>query len=57
MPNIEILIDECFPKATQKEMEICLLKLVIEGNKEYLIPKIEPFINKIDIEDKKIYTE
>lgn len=29
--------------------------LVIEGNKEYLIPKIEPFINKIDIEDKKIY--
>lgn len=29
--------------------------LVIEGKKEYLIPKIEPFINKIDIEDKKIY--
>lgn len=34
MPNIEILIDKCFPKATQEDMEICLLKLVIEGNKE-----------------------
>lgn len=29
--------------------------LVIEGKKEYLIPKIEPFIHHIDIEDKKIY--
>lgn len=28
---------------------------VIEGNKEYLVPKIEPFIKKIDIENKKIY--
>jgi hypothetical protein len=34
MPNIEILIDKCFPKASQEEIEICLLKLVIEGNKE-----------------------
>lgn len=34
MPNIEILIDKCFPKATQKEIEICLCKLVIESNKE-----------------------
>lgn len=28
---------------------------VIEGNKEYLVPKIEPFIKNIDIENKKIY--
>lgn len=28
---------------------------VIEGKKEYLIPKIEPFIKNIDIENKKIY--
>lgn len=34
MPNIEILINKCFPKATQEEMEICLLKLFIESNKE-----------------------
>ena len=29
--------------------------LVVVGKKEYLIPKIDVFINKIDIEDKKIY--
>lgn len=34
MPNIEILIDECFPKASQEDIEICLLKLVMEGIKE-----------------------
>lgn len=34
MPNIEILIDSCFPKATEEEMKICLLKLFVEGNKE-----------------------
>lgn len=34
MPNIEILINRCFPKASKEEMEICLLKLFIESNKE-----------------------
>lgn len=34
MSSIEILINKCLPKASQEEMEICLLKLVIEGNKE-----------------------
>ena len=34
MSSIEILINKCLPKASQEEMEICLLKLVIESNKE-----------------------
>lgn len=34
MPNIEILINKCFPKASQEDIEICLLKLVIESNKD-----------------------
>lgn len=34
MSNIEILIDKCFPKATQEEMEICLLKVFLESDKE-----------------------
>lgn len=34
MPNIEILIDKCFPKASKEEMEICLLKLFLESDKE-----------------------
>jgi hypothetical protein len=34
MPSIEILINRCFPKASKEEMEICLLKLFIESDKE-----------------------
>ena len=34
MLNIKILIDKCFPKTSQENMEICLLKLFIESNKE-----------------------
>ena len=34
MPNIEILINRCLPKASKEEREICLLKLVIESNKD-----------------------
>jgi hypothetical protein len=34
MSSIEILINKCLPKASKEEMEICLLKLVIESNKD-----------------------
>lgn len=34
MQNIKILINKCFPKASQEDIEICLLKLVIESNKD-----------------------
>lgn len=34
MSSIEILINKCFPKASQEDIEICLLKLVIESNKD-----------------------
>jgi hypothetical protein len=34
MPSIEILINRCFPKASKEEMEICLLKVFLESDKE-----------------------
>lgn len=34
MTNIEILIDKCFPKMSQEDIEICLIELIVEGNKE-----------------------
>lgn len=34
MPNIEILINKCFPKESQEEIEICLLKLFVEADEE-----------------------
>lgn len=34
MTNIEILINRCFPKASQKDMEICLIKLFTECDEE-----------------------
>ena len=34
MTNIEILIDKCFPKASQEEIEICLLRLFVEVDEE-----------------------
>jgi hypothetical protein len=34
MTNIEILIDKCFPKMSQEDMKICLIELIVEGNKE-----------------------
>jgi hypothetical protein len=34
MQNIEILINKCFPKASKEEMEICLLKVFLESDKE-----------------------
>lgn len=34
MSSIEILINRCFPKASQEDMEVCLLKLFLESDKE-----------------------
>lgn len=34
MTNIEILIDKCFPKMSQEDIEICLIELIVEGNKD-----------------------
>lgn len=55
--GMNVYTDHLIGKVSQIRKSVKYDYLVIEGKKEFLVPKIDPFIKEISFEDKKIILE